>query len=227
MPRIAERLQVGLGTVERDLSALPIGNPVTITGSDGKHYPAQRIQDYNAPGISLARPTHQLISQSTSNEWYTPPEYIEAARAVMGGIDLDPASNDIAQGWIKASTYFTEADDGLAHEWHGRLWLNPPWGQLTGKFISKMAEEKAAGRVTEAIILVNAHATDTQWFSPLWEGLLCFTNHRINYGNPADDATGGSTHGSVFVYFGPHGKVFTEAFRHWGTVVRAVTYDNQ
>jgi hypothetical protein len=50
------------------------------------------------------------------NEWYTPPDLIEAARQLMDGIDLDPASNEAAQTVIRASTYFTEQHDGLAHD---------------------------------------------------------------------------------------------------------------
>jgi len=169
---------------------------------------------------------HQLISQSTSNEWYTPPEYVEAARAVMGAIDLDPASNHTAQAWIKASRYYTPDDDGLACEWCGRVWLNPPWGQLTGQFVSKLADELVRGHVEQAIVLVNAHATDTQWFSPLWDGLLCFTDHRINYLSSDEVGSSGSTHGSVFVYFGENHESFGKAFGRWGVLVRRVRYDD-
>jgi hypothetical protein len=57
------------------------------------------------------------------NEWCTPPEYIELSRAVLGAIDLDPATNAQAQEIIRATQHFTKADNGLKHEWHGRVWL--------------------------------------------------------------------------------------------------------
>lgn len=69
-----------------------------------------------------------VLTSSASDEWYTPPEYIEFAHSVMGGIDLDPASNEIAQHWIRAARYFTINDNGLEMPWHGRVWLNPPYG---------------------------------------------------------------------------------------------------
>lgn len=60
---------------------------------------------------------------SGENEWYTPAEFIEAARRVMGEIDLDPASSDIAQETVKANKYYTIDDDGLEQEWSGRVWI--------------------------------------------------------------------------------------------------------
>src|SRR5262249_50646896 len=54
------------------------------------------------------------------NEWFTPTEYIEAARKVLGEIDLDPATHELAQQTIRAARFFTKADNGLEHEWHGR-----------------------------------------------------------------------------------------------------------
>src|SRR5262245_13067731 len=39
-------------------------------------------------------------------EWYTPPQYIAAARAVLGAIDLDPASSEIAQTTVQAGAFF-------------------------------------------------------------------------------------------------------------------------
>jgi hypothetical protein len=98
------------------------------------------------------------------NQWFTPEQYIEAAREVMGGIDLDPASHPIAQQIVRAARFLTPDDDGLKQEWHGRVWLNPPYSQpLIGQFIDKLIVEMAGGRVTEAILLTHNY-TDTAWF---------------------------------------------------------------
>jgi len=168
----------------------------------------------------------QLIVSSNSNEWYTPPEYVEAARRVLDEIDLDPASCEEANAVVKARKYYTAQDDGLQHDWPGRVWLNPPYGGLTAKFINKLVEQFKLGITQEAILLVNSHATDTDWFQPLWDFVLCFTNHRINFYGPGGQKGNGSTHGSVFVYLGPKQKVFAKEFSKFGAIVRRWGHDD-
>lgn len=178
--------------------------------------PAETFEEVVAEsGIPSARIilASQLIQQSLSNEHYTPSKYIEAARSVMGAIDLDPASCEQANLTVKAARFFTEDEDGLNQEWNGRVWLNPPYGRQVGDFIAKLE----GSTIDQAIVLVNAHCTDTIWFQPLWNGTLCFTNHRVNF--HGDDLRSGSTHGSVFVYFGDNRSSFIEAFSEFGVVV--------
>lgn len=160
------------------------------------------------------------IGSSKSNEWYTPGKYIESARAVMGGFDVDPASNDMAQETIQATAYYTIETNGLDKEWHGRIWLNPPYGSSNRDFIDKLIAEVSAGHVTEAIVLVNSHSTDANWFQPLWDYTLCFTNHRINFISPDGKPESGSNHGSVFVYIGTNTDKFACEFGQYGTVVQ-------
>jgi DNA N-6-adenine-methyltransferase (Dam) len=158
------------------------------------------------------------LKASESNEWYTPGHYLEAARAVLGAIDLDPASNPSANLTVKAEKFFTIDDDGLSKEWQGRVWLNPPYGGMSGPFTERLVEQFCNGTVTSAILLVNSNSTDAGWFQSLWDYLLCFTNHRINFVSPID-AQSGSTHGSVFIYLGPDRERFIAEFAQFGAIV--------
>lgn len=167
----------------------------------------------------------QLIVSSNSNEWYTPKKYIKAAKQVMGGIDVDPATCDKANETVGAKKIYTKDDDGLQYDWPGLVWLNPPYGRLVKKFVGKLIEQYEGGITKEAVLLINSHATDTKWFQPLWDYILCFTDHRVNFISPTDDSPAGSTHGSIFVYMGHNKQKFAEVFREFGKVV--VVYDHR
>lgn len=165
----------------------------------------------------------QAQVSSDSNEYYTLPEHIEAARSVLGTIDLDPASHPAANEVVKATRFFTQSEDGLFQEWQGRVWLNPPWGDAGPAFVGKLVESYKQRYVVAAILLINAHATDTSWFQPLWDHLLCFTCPRIHYWQP-DGGGKSPTSGSVFVYFGPERKRFSEVFATFGAIVSRVKH---
>jgi phage N-6-adenine-methyltransferase len=155
------------------------------------------------------------------HEWYTPPKAVDAARRVMGGIDLDPASSEAAQRAVRAARYFTAETDGLARPWRGRAWLNPPYSSpLIGRFVAKLLAEHLAGCVTQAVVLVD-NRTDTRWFHALARraAALCLTFGRIPFKRP--DGTGDSpTNGSCFVYLGRDVDKFAKVFGEIGLVFR-------
>jgi ParB family chromosome partitioning protein len=166
----------------------------------------------------------ELIVASGENEWFTPAIYVEAARTVLGEISLDPASTEEANKVVQAAQFYDKSADAFMQEWHGTVWLNPPYGGWAGQFISRLVDDYRAGRVTAAVALVNANCTDTDWFQPLWDYLLCFTDHRIDFTAPADrENASGSTHGSVFVYLGSREDLFIRVFGQFGAVVRRVS----
>jgi phage N-6-adenine-methyltransferase len=163
-----------------------------------------------------ARDNHR--AQGTGlNDWFTPPVYIEAARNVMGGIDLDPATHPEAPEI--ADTFYTAEDDGLAHDWHGRVWLNPPYARgLVDRFVEKLVTEVAAGRTTQAIMLTHSY-TDTAWFHAAHASAsaICFTLSRIKF-TDADGDPARPTQGQAFFYFGRRVAKFRDAFRKHGFI---------
>ncbi|CAM4444417.1 DNA N-6-adenine-methyltransferase [Vibrio agarivorans] len=61
-----------------------------------------------------------MVGQHSTNKndlWFTPAEFIEAARNTLGTIDLDPASCLQANNTVKANRYYTEQTNGLDKPW--------------------------------------------------------------------------------------------------------------
>lgn len=169
--------------------------------------------------------------QSKSNEWYTPSRYVEAAREVMGGIDLDPASCKKANETIKAAIYYTKEQNGLAQEWHGRVWLNPPYGYTNNKsnlslFTYRLIREYRIGNVEQGILLSTVR-TDTDWFFQLLDFPVCFSKKIYFEGKIPNPKTYNKKyshfHGTIFVYLGKNEEKFIEVFSRLGDVVRRVS----
>jgi len=114
-------------------------------------------------------------------DWWTPTRYLEAARDVLGAIDLDPASSAGAQANVRATQYLTKETNGLIQPWGARLYLNPPHRYPDiADFVAKLIPERRTGNVTATIMLTN-NSTDTAWFhnaADVADG-ICFTRGRI------------------------------------------------
>lgn len=214
-----ERLKVWEDVVEsgENITAKLVQSKVDDFLQSGETVPYIEYDDTDV--IDVGKKNHR--AQGTGkNEWYTPQEYIDMAIQVMGYIDTDPASSDIANKKVQAKRFYTLNDEGLNREWHGKVWLNPPYAQpAINNFAEKMAAEWQSGRVDEAIVLTHNY-TDTKWFHTLADvcNAVCFNRGRIAFidleGNKASP-----TQGQAFFYFGQNVERFSSIFKEKGKVL--------
>lgn len=185
-----------------------------------KHQPAAKAH-------ATGRAAHRLINQDSGDvEFYTPIKIIDAARRVMGQIELDPFSSAAANAHVKAARYFTPADDGLAQQWiTPAFWMNHPFGRImTPLCIAKVEAEHTSGRAVQGLCVTFA-ATSERWFQPLLRRPQCYLSPRLNYYLPDGSIKRGVTKGSVITYFGSDVAAFAREFGAFGVI--KVTYANR
>lgn len=130
---------------------------------------------------------------ASTHDWLTPPELL----AALGKFDIDPCASQF-QPWRTAATQYTIEDDGLARDWVGRVWCNPPYGPHAEKFLKRMA---AHGN---GIALIFARTETRSFQEHCWRkasGML-FVAGRIKFRLPGGGSSGPAGAPSVFVAYG-------------------------
>jgi phage N-6-adenine-methyltransferase len=115
---------------------------------------------------------------SATDDWATPQEFFDAVAARFGPFDLDVCASD---GNAKALAYFTKADNGLAQEWFGRAWMNPPYGRGIGEWMRK-AYESAQSTCVCVVCLVPARTDTAWWHDYATRGRIEFIRGRLKFG---------------------------------------------
>lgn len=156
--------------------------------------------------LETAKPSFEHTCISV--EHYTPSFIVEAAREVLGGIDLDPASNMTANRTVNARFYYDQGSNGLEASWNQpyedptSIFLNPPTPAKL--WWIKLLEEVALGHVSHAIFV--GFSVQLCQTSPLHteasilEYPCCFPQRRVAYLDPKGNPQKSPPGASVIVY---------------------------
>jgi len=150
---------------------------------------------------------------SNSVDWCTPPEVVDAVATVLGGIDLDPCSNDKKRPNVPAKVHYTREDDGLSKPWVGSVFMSPPYGPTIALWTTKLLDEHVARRTREAVALLPSR-TDTEWFASLREFPRCFIHGRLRFNDHPNPAP----FPSMAVYIGKRPSHFSRVFGGFGDI---------
>ena len=155
----------------------------------------------------------QALTASTGNrtdKWNTPIEFVGDVVKFFGTIDLDPCCNDVNNPNVPALNYYTEETNGLAHDWHGKVFMNHPYSD-SKTWVPYAASQYRSGNVEEMILLIKLDVS-TKWWQSISEYPWIAVNTRLRFGS----AKSAAPFQSAIVYLGNNLSKFNETFSKYG-----------
>lgn len=160
--------------------------------------------DPDKPSAKKQAWTHDNVDNA-SVDWYTPPHIFKDTDTHGKGLnlqfDLDPCAPTGGVEWIPATHHYDIYTDGLISSWgdkNTRVWLNPPYGKFTSRWLEKMHHHR------NGVALVFAR-TDCNWFHDYVTAAdaILFIKQRIRFVDGLGKTGGnGAGAGSMLIAWG-------------------------
>lgn len=162
---------------------------------------------------------------SNSQDWGTPPKYVDAVRRFLGKIYLDPCSNE--KSIVNAKTeYALPKTDGLKASWDFKtIYVNPPYGldkqrKTSIKHWIKKCAEANNLHGSEVLALIPVAVNTKHWKQYIFgkASNICFlADTRLKFINGAHDK--GAPMACAIIYWGNDSKKFYDHFSKYGAVI--------
>ena len=163
----------------------------------------------------MASTALQELTATTGNrtdKWNTPIQFVADVVKFFGTIDLDPCCNDRNNPNVPALKYYTESDNGLAHDWYGIVFMNHPYSN-SKEWVPYAASQYESGNAEELVLLIKVDVS-TRWWQSINKYSWIAVNSRMKFGN----GKGAAPFQSGIIYLGKNLDRFNEVFGKYGTL---------
>jgi hypothetical protein len=172
----------------------------------------------------------RLSAKLNTNECYTSGKIIAFARDVFGGdIDLDVASNPIANEIIQAKQFYTWKENGLLQPWTGNIWCNPPFSAALIKgFAEKMVNSRSSYNQGLFLCNVSMNSSWNQLLQTNCDAVL-FPHGRLQFWGEhspeesRENPDGNNMYQQCMFYFGGNVDRFSTLGNKFGTVFSRIS----
>ena len=118
-----------------------------------------------------------------NTEWETPQDFFDILNRVFR-FDIDVCAT---RKNAKCKRYFTFELNGLAQDWIGTVWCNPPYDRSIDRWLKKANQSHEQGAT---VVMLLPARTDTRWIHEYVFGKaqVIFLKGRLKFGNSSHSA---------------------------------------